>query len=463
MRRRRNSPVSSFNEFDTMPEQINDRKIFSLLEVSRSVQKTLGERYSSSFWVKAEINKLNFYKQSGHAYPELVEKKDGKVIAQLRAHLWRDDYRRVNLQFMELLREPLKDGIKVLMLTRLSFDPVYGLSLHILDIDPSFTLGDLEREKQENLQKLRSEGLFNLNKLLEMPLLPQRIAIVSVESSKGYADFMSVVGNNPWGYRFVHELFPALLQGDKAAADIQRQLEQISKRAEEFDVVAIIRGGGGDVGLSCYNDYALAAAICRFPIPVLTGIGHSTNETIAEMVAHVNAITPTKLAEYLIQQFHNFSVPVQEAEKTIRERARQLLLDAASQFSTETRLFRSVTETTLQQYRQHLKEEVLLLRKDSLAQLKEMTQVLTRQGGDLQQQSRQFLRDRVQQIENLDKQVELMSPAQVMKRGYSITRLNGVAVKQVRDLQPGDEISTDLWKGSVHSVVTSLHKPEPNE
>jgi exodeoxyribonuclease VII large subunit len=357
----------------------------------------------------------------------------------------------------------LKDGIKVLMLTRVSFDPVYGLSLHILDIDPSFTLGDLEREKQENLQKLRAEGLFNLNKLLDMPMLPQRIAIISVESSKGYADFMSVVGDNPWGYRFAHELFPALLQGDKAAADIQRQLENISKRSDDFDVVAIIRGGGGDVGLSCYNDYALAAAICQFPIPVLTGIGHSTNETIAEMVAHVNAITPTKLAEYLIQQFHNFSVPVQEAEKTIRERAKQLLLDAAGQFSTETRLFRSVTETALQQYRQQLKEEVLLLRKDSLAQLKELTQVLNIQAGELQQQSRQLLREQTQQLAHLDKQLELMSPAQVLKRGYSITRLNGVAVREVRDLQPGDEISTDLWKGSVHSIVTSLHKPEPNE
>lgn len=421
------------------------------------------ERYTSSFWVKAEMNKLNFYRQSGHAYPELVEKKEGKIIAEIRANLWRDDYRRINLLFQEVLHEPLKDGIKVLMLAKVGYDPVYGLSLTILDIDPSFTLGDLEREKQENLQRLRNEGLFNLNKLLEMPLLPKRIAIISVETSKGYSDFMSVLDNNPWGYRFFHMLFPALLQGDKSAADITRQLNRIRSVSHHFDVVAIIRGGGGDVGLTCYNDYKLASIVCQFPIPVITGIGHSTNETITEMVSHFNAITPTKLAEYLMQLFHNFSVPVQEAEKNIIEKSRQLLANENNRFTAEFRSFKLVTQRALNDNQQQLKQHAVLLRKDSKVVLKEAYQVLKQFRQQLQQHSAQTLRDKQTELHNIAKQVDLMSPASVLQRGYSITRINGKLVKDIKDLKPGDEISTHLYEGNISSVVTSLHKQEPNE
>ena len=155
--------------------------------------------------------------------------------------------------------------------------------------------------------------------------MPQRIAIISVETSKGYADFIKVIETNSWNYKFFHLLFPSLLQGDKAVEDIINQLRRIEKVKEHFDVVAIIRGGGGDVGLSCYNNYKLAKEIALFPIPVITGIGHSTNETVTEMISFSNAITPTKLAEYLIQMFHNFLVPVQEAENTVIDRSRRLL------------------------------------------------------------------------------------------------------------------------------------------
>lgn len=446
-----------------MAEQINDKKVFSLLEVTRSVQKTIADRYTTAFWVKAEMNKLNLYKQSGHAYPDLVEKKDGKIIAQIRANLWRDDYRRINLQFQELLHEPLKDGIKVLMLVKVNFDPVYGLSLTIMDMDPSFTLGDLEREKQENLQRLKQEGLFNLNKLLEMPLLPKRIAVISVESSKGYADFLSVIDGNTWGYKFYHVLFPALLQGDKAAADITRQLDKIRSVARYFDVVAIIRGGGGEVGLTCYNDYTLARTICQFPIPVLTGIGHSTNETISEMVAHKNAITPTKLAENLIQQFHEFAVPVQEAEKKIGEKARQLLIDENNRFTAEMRLFRSVTESALQSNHQQINQTAVLIKKDTQVMLKEQRQELKQFKQQFRQLTTQLFREKLVELQNLGRQVELMSPSHVLRRGYSITRINGKAVRDVNELKPGDELSTDVFEGKINSVVTSLHKQQTNE
>ena len=312
-----------------MAEDINGRKIFSLYEVTRSIQKTIADRYKDAYWIKAEMNKLNFYRQSGHCYPELVEKHDGKVIAQIRSNLWKDDYLRINSMFQRVLNEPLKEGIKILFLATISFHPEHGMTLRIMDVDPSFTLGDLEREKQETIKKLRSDGIYQKNKDLILPMLPQRIAIISVQTSKGYADFLSVLSSagSSWQYKFFHLLFPSLLQGDKAIQAIIYQLRQIRKVVRHFDVVAIIRGGGGDIGLSCYNNYELAREIALFPIPVITGIGHATNETVVEMIAYENAITPTKLAEFLIQKFHDFSTPIKNAQERIIDKSRKLLSD----------------------------------------------------------------------------------------------------------------------------------------
>ena len=296
-----------------MPEKVDNKIIFTLKEVTESIQKTLTQRYSSIFWVKAEMNKLNYYNHSGHCYPELIEKIESKLVAQIKSILWKDDYENINLNFIKVLKEPLKDGIKILFAARITFDPVYGLALRIVDIDPTFTLGDLEKEKQETIDRLKKENLFEKNKQTLMPLLPQRIAIISVQTSKGYADFIKVIDQNPWSYKFFYLLFPSLLQGEKAVASIILQLDRIRKVIAHFDVVAIIRGGGGDVGLSCYNNYELSKAIATFPLPVLTGIGHATNQTVAEMTAYQNAITPTKLAEFLIQKFHNFAVPLKES------------------------------------------------------------------------------------------------------------------------------------------------------
>lgn len=300
-----------------MPEKFQDKTVFSLFELTKSIQSVVGKAYNSSYWIKAELHKLNHYVHSGHCYPELVEKQGESVIAQMRANLWKGDYERINQKFLSQLKEPLKDGIKILMQATLSFDPVYGLSLRVVDIDPGFTLGDLEQEKKLTIEKLKTEGLFAKNKELKLPLLPKRIAIISVETSKGYADFIQVLNTNDWGYHFSKNLFPSVLQGEKAVDSIISQLYHIKKLQDYFDAVVIIRGGGGDVGLSCYNSYRLCHTIATFPLPVITGIGHATNETVTEMVAFHNAITPTKLAEWLLQKFHDFAVPVNKAQETI--------------------------------------------------------------------------------------------------------------------------------------------------
>lgn len=445
-----------------MPDVISEKKIFSLSEVLRSVQKTLAARYTTAFWVKAEMNKLNFYKHSGHCYPELVEKTDGKIMAEIRALLWNSDYVRINQKFQRLLKEPLRDGIKILFSARLQFDPKYGLSLHILDIDPSFTLGDLEREKQETIERLKAENLYFRNKETLLPLLPHRIAVISVETSKGYADFLSVLKGNRNGYRFFHLLFPALLQGDRASISIMNQLKRIRKALQYFDVVTIIRGGGGEVGLTCYNDYDLAKMICEFPIPVITGIGHATNETVSEMVAYANAITPTKLAEMLLQKFDDFARPVADAESRIAEYAQGVLGENKASFYSTIRLFRSVQGKALDVHKNSLLQYSSSISNNATNLLTRSSEQLRMSNRDMKLHAGYLFRNAKSGLDNLEKNIRILHPENILKRGFSITRFNGKSITATEILKNGDRIETILADGTLTSTINTVKTKNDN-
>jgi exodeoxyribonuclease VII large subunit len=441
-----------------MSEKVDDRKVFSLLEVSKSIQKTLNNRYQSSFWVKAEMNKLNFYKYSGHCYPELVEKQNGNVIAQLKSCIWKEDYLRINKKFINTLHEPLKDGIKILFLAKITFEPVHGLSLWIMDIDPAYTLGDLEREKQDTIFQLKKEGIFDRNKTLPLPLLPQRIAIISVETSKGYADFIKVIETNAWNYKFFCCLFPSVLQGDHAVQSIIKQLERIRKVIHHFDVVAIIRGGGGDIGLSCFNSYQLSKAVALFPLPVITGIGHATNETVTEMVAFTNVITPTKLAEYLLQRFHNFIIPVQNAEKKIAEWATRQLNTEKMKLESKMKSFCLATDNILSSNNNEIKACKHNIVK-GVSVFCNMKNILTAQLKEkLHLQSLLKTKNALMEINSLEKNVDNMNPANVLKRGYSITLLDGKSITNISQIKQGDVLNTVVHHGNIVSTVDSTNK-----
>ncbi len=510
-----------------MSEKINDKTVFSLLEVTQSIQKTIAERYKNTYWIKAEMHKLNFYSHSGHCYPELVEKQNGKIISQIRSNLRKSDYQVINNKFLDILKEPLKDGIKILFLAKISFDPVYGAALQIVDIDPGYTLGDLEKEKQETIDQLKKEGIYDRNKQLSLPLLPQRIAIISVDTSKGYADFLKILDNNGWNYQFFHLLFPSLLQGEKAVSSIIGQLQRIKKIKEHFDVVAIIRGGGGDIGLSCYNNYELAREIALFPIPVLTGIGHATNETVAEIISFSNAITPTKLAEYLIQHFHNFSVPVQKAQEKIIDLSKRLIEEKKLKFHAEVKLLRLVTGGILNNNRNQVKEQAsslsqyslfrfrneksnigasqetirreslvlcsnakqdirqlaINLKKDTVSQIyrakflvdqkKQLTesslgkilsdkkQVFARTTGKLAGIIPVYIKNESSVLSNIEKNINNMSPVNVLKRGYSITLYKGKALLSNQEIKVGDQLQTILLDGTISSTVQTSTKTNP--
>ncbi|MDR1454683.1 MAG: exodeoxyribonuclease VII large subunit [Tannerella sp.] len=421
-----------------MSEKIKDKKVFSLMEVMENVRKTLTERYKSGFWVRAEMNKLNFYKHSGHCYPDLVEKRDGKIVTQMQATLWKDDYRRIDALFRQTLHTSLQDGVKILFLARIVFDASHGLALHILDIDPSYTLGDLEREKQETILRMRAEGIFDRNRALKMPLLPQRIAIISVETSKGYQDFLGKMDGNSWGYVFFHMLFPSVLQGEGIVRSISTQLNRIRTVQRHFDAVAIVRGGGGEVGLAPYNHYQLAREIALFPLPVLTGIGHITNATVTEMAAYKNLITPTDLADFFIQAFHNFSDPVNRAVQTLAHFPGRILQHEKMRFVSETRQLRPVVENVLRQ------------RENLVARLQEKCS----------DRARQLIREETVRLENMTRSVNRLDPREVIKRGYSMTLHEGRVVRNTDGLKAGDVLKTIVYEGALVSTVQTIETKE---
>ncbi len=437
----------------TTRETFNDRPVYSLSEISGSIKSVINKTYTRAYYVKAEMIRLNKYPHSGHCYPELVEKEGDKIIAQMRAVIWKVQVDEINRKFMKITGEPLKDNISILCLATIEYSPQHGLALYIQDIEPSYTLGELMRNKMAVIARLKEEGVFEANRRLQLPLLPKRIAVISVETSKGYSDFMVTLQDNNWNYCFECELFPSILQGDKAITTITAQLEAIAKRQSEFDCVVIIRGGGGDVGLSCYDDYSLAHKVATFPLPVISGIGHSTNESVTDMVSFANKITPTEVAYFLIQQFHNFAIQVEEAQDKLLQFVQNLFIRETHQLEqlehgyrlnatrliTRERSLMAQLENSCQLMATHLLNQ----EKNRIANINKMIQLSVKQSFTIKSK----------ELEGLEEKVMLLHPEQVLRRGYSITRLNGKALTNPKAVKRGDHLVTTLYSGEVGSVV----------
>ena len=451
-------------------------QIFSLKQVVSSIRKTIEERYQQVYWVKAEMHKLNQF-ASGHCFPELLQKENGTIVAQIRGTIWKQSFERINSRFIQVVKEPLKEDTTLLMQVKVIFHENYGLSLQILDIDPSYALGELHRERLETLKKLKVENLINANQQVEFPLLPKRIAVISAESSKGLSDFNSVLEQNSFGYNYFTMLFHAYLQGDNASSSIIAQLKNIQKVKSHFDVVVIVRGGGGEVGLSCYNNYELCKEIASFPLPVLTGIGHSTNLTVAEMISYRNAITPTELGDFLIQAFHNFSVPLKDAVKSLGHNITTIINGAKNNLNNTTQAFRSMTLQRLSDTQNillntslHLKSGVRYALQDKKEQVEKSKQLaingskiliqknkipLTQTGNQILLHSKAFFLAKQNNVEKIEQSVRLMDPINVLNRGFSITTINGKSITQNNNLHIGDSITTRTANFTLESEVTT--------
>jgi exodeoxyribonuclease VII large subunit len=425
----------------------------SLLDISKEIQAAILSKMNRYYWIKAEISKLNFYRQSGHCYPQLVEKKGGQVVAEIRTTIWANDYRAIQQKFLKVTGTELTDGMTILCYARVNYHPVYGLSLQISDIDPSVTLGEMALERTRTIERLKREGLWDRNRSIALPQVPQRLAVISVETSKGYHDFRNIIDNNGWGYAFFQMLFPALLQGDKAVDSIGNQLDLIASIKHHFDAVLIIRGGGGDVGLSCFDHYNLASKVANFPLPVISGIGHSTNETVVEMVSHTNSITPTDLAYGLIQYYHNFSVKTENLAERLNDEVtamvgqeRRRLDESAMRVISSSRLFTERNKALLNRIASHAGMIPLQRIRDG----RRATGLLKEQV--VQGISQRYRRD-AERLDMYQRHVLLLDPVNVLQRGYSIVRHHGKAVKASGEVKPGDELEVTLYKGKIITQV----------
>lgn len=384
-------------------------RIFSLKEVASSIKRTLNARYGSSFWVKAEMIKLNYYPYSGHAFPDLIEKGDNGLVAQMRAVIWSSDLKRIRDKFRACGIEDLSNGITILFNASIMYDEFYGLSLRIIDIDTGFTLGELERQRLLCVERLKAEKIYDNNKSLTLSALPRRFAIVSVESSKGYNDFKQIVNKFSPQYKIFYHLFPSLLQGGGAVASIIDSLERINAVADCFDAVLIIRGGGGDVGLDCYNNYNLCRAVALCSLPVLTGIGHASNQTVVEQIAWRNCITPTDLADFLFSLFS-------QADNDIMNEAERLKQNILQHLSEERKRLKSVSD-------------ILRIRTENK------------------------LENEKEKLVMIERYLRLAKPSLLLTKGYTMTYRDGKIVVSKAELKSGDEIVTHFADGDVISIV----------
>lgn len=453
-----------------------ERKIYTLAELGKSLRAVIERTYHASYWIKAEIARLNHYPRSGHCYPELVDKSGNVIQAQMRANLWASDFKHINKQFLDITGEPLREGMMILFRASLSFHPVHGFSLQIQEIEPTFTLGEMAMEKIRGLERLKKEGIYQQNKSLSLALLPKRLAIISVETSKGYHDFLNIIQPKPAGYAIWHYLFPALLQGDRAVESILSQLRIIRKLVNRFDMVAIIRGGGGDIGLSCYDNYHLAREVALFPLPVITGIGHSTNETLTEMVAWANKITPTDVGYFVLERYRDFEQRLQGAAQQL-VRQGNLMISAQQQGlnSSSERLLRATPErhkqaaVHIQGFSQALTSHARNLCQGQRERLFQNalnvslrpSHLIAGFKAQLEQKhtllGHQLVRNLEQQGNRLDylaEKMKLLNPVHVLQRGYSITSLNGKPVGHTSQLKNGDTIQTQFSDGVISSIVS---------
>lgn len=407
----------------------------SLYDLNALVRRNLEQCLPDEYWVQAELSDVRT-NSTGHCYLEFIQKdsRSNNLIAKARGTIWANVYRLLKPYFEESTGQAFVSGIKVLVQVTVSFHELYGYSLTVQDIDPTYTLGDMARRRREILKQLEEEGVLTLNKELEMPVLPQRIAVVSSPTAAGYGDFCHQLKNNSRGFFFHTELFPALMQGDRVEESVLSALDAILNRQEDFDAVVIIRGGGATSDLSGFDTYLLAAACAQFPLPIITGIGHERDDTVLDSVAHTRVKTPTAAAEYLI---NCMDLAADELEVLIS----QLHESVRSRLTEEHRKLIS--------YRNRIPSAVV--RRVSDAKLALLT---TRKDISLAVQT--SLSRQRHRLELLQQRLADASPEKILARGYSITLKDGKVVKNGDVLQLNDEIVTRLYQGEIVSIVTDL-------
>lgn len=478
-----------------MPEKL------TLSELNSLIKDALMDAFPETVWVVAEISELK-ENRIGHCYLELIEKDSlsNETLARTRATIWSYTYRMLKPYFETTTGKTFSSGLKVLVQATIEFHEAYGLSLNIKDIDPTYTIGDLSLKKMEILERLHNDGIFDMNKELPLPFVPQRIAVISSATAAGYQDFVEQLENNSNGFIFHHKLFEAFMQGNSAVPSIIAALEKIFELEDFFDAVVIIRGGGAQADLSCFDDYDLAYFVTQFPIPVITGIGHEKDEVIVDLVAHTRMKTPTAVAEFLISgvlRYYEYILGIEtkiiQETRDIIEEEKGLLERIASRINAEGQLFLAskkwhlnntghafesvINKYSYQKVKQldEMENTVKFVSKSYLAAKgKEILSAFHKMKygvGHLIQKEKNglsnvclalkndfqiFISNESNRLALDEKAIQLLDPVKILQRGFTLTLKNGKIVKSKYGLKQGDVLETKFSDGNVKSKIEKI-------
>ena len=395
------------------------------------VREAIEMQMPDEYWVEAELAECR--ERGGHCYLELIEKEDATntPVAKASAKCWRQTWQMIQPYFERTTGQALRTGMKVLLKVYAQFHEAYGFSWIVTDIDPTYTLGDMARKRQEIIRQLKEEGVFDLQRELCIPRFAKRIAVISAAGAAGYGDFCRQLEDNEYGFKFEVTLFPAIMQGEQVESSVVAALNKIYPSISDFDVVVIIRGGGAISDLSGFDTLALAENVAQFPIPIITGIGHDRDESILDMVANTHVKTPTAAAALLIDNLRQVLERINEAQQRITLAIHQRIANHKSRLTSLQTLIPALVERTLSNAKHRI--ELLENRLPAVTE-----RIITNQ------------KHKLSQIELM---LQSYDPQLLLKRGYSITLMNGRAIRDPKELKVGDEIETRVEKGTIRSVV----------
>ena len=390
-----------------------EKSHITLAQLQGIISIALADALPLPVWVCAEVADIKI-NASGHCYIELIEKneKTGATEAQARATIWRSQVMSTVGRFEQESGQRLAKGMKIFFKATVSHHAVYGMSLQIQQIDALHTIGDMERRKQLCIEQLQKEGVWDLNRAQQMPLVVERVAVISSATAAGYQDFMNELARS--AYRIKTELFEATMQGESCDESIVAALYAIAERAEEFDAVAIIRGGGSTSDLECYNSYHLAFAVTQMPLPILTGIGHDKDTSVTDMVAHTMLKTPTAVAQWIDQRAADFDGALEYCAITLRDICRQTTYAATLRLEQMAADVRHLAERTLQ--------------------------------------------GEAQKLDGLKSLVENFAPERIFRLGYAIARKEGKALASIEGVEVGDTIDISLADGDINAVIAQIKR-----
>ncbi|MEA2042443.1 MAG: exodeoxyribonuclease VII large subunit [Bacteroidota bacterium] len=454
---------------------MSSEKLF-LSELQSQIQEVLEQGLDYRYHIIAEISSIS-ESHTGHAYLDLVEKEEGseQLKAKARATVWAYTYRMLKPYFNSVTGEDMQEGMKVSLTVSVTHHPVYGMSLNVTDIDPEYTLGDIEKQRLEVIRRLEEEGVFDMNKDLALPLVPQHIALISSETAAGYEDFMNQIHTNEFGYVPEIEFFPALVQGNKAPESIVEALDKIFARESEFDLVILVRGGGSKSDLACFDDYRTAVNIAQFPIPVVTGIGHERDTSVTDMVANRQLKTPTAAAEFIIDRFYDFETQLDRLYDSFAQKINQKLQHEQLKISSLSEKLSGYAGAYLKSQTVNLEHLKVRLVSESKYFINKEISNVSDWGSGLQKSamhfidkheneysmsafrlkvaSEKFLSKKQSELSEAEQKISSNDPQKILKQGYSYTKQAGKVITESSELQPGDVIVTQFYKGEKESTV----------